>query len=151
MKLTKLFALTLVLSLSMSSYSAQIKKLQKRITVENESIPKNIGKKNTVLICVLTGRESRDKYMKMHVKNIYKGEYILVLESELNSSKYSDLGKFKYLFDYDRSGTIDTPSSEYYIKDRESGKYYRSHISSSSFGKLIQVYTTQMENARLNN
>ncbi|MBN8642256.1 MAG: hypothetical protein J0L86_10640 [Flavobacteriales bacterium] len=137
----------------------------KEMTVEKNAIPADFGAGNTTLICVLKGRNSRDNYMRKHIKNIYKGKYEFVLESDLNSSKYSDKNTYRFLFDYDAGSTssvghnnvtgrteaMSLPTSSYYIKDRKNDKIYHSNFSSGFFSKLIQAYVINMEKVRLQN
>ncbi|WP_196890565.1 hypothetical protein [Aureivirga marina] len=162
-KFTKYFTFILLISLTFSSCGALVRSnIQKDISVENGSIPEEIGQEGTTLICVLKGRSSRDKYMKKHVKKKYHGKYVFVLESDLNSDKYKDVNIYRFLFDYN-ANSVDTwrqnadgtstatalPTSSYFIKDRKENKIYSPKMNSSFFSKYIEAYVIQMENARI--
>lgn len=164
----KLIVVSTLLSISLffTSCGAIVKSsAMKEMTVEKNAIPADFGSGNTVLICIIKGRDSRDNYMRKHIKNIYKGKYEFVLESDLNSSKYSDKNTYRFLFDYNagsatyvgrnnvtgRTEAMDLPTSSYFIKDRKNDQIYHSNFSSGYFSKLIQAYVTNMEKVRLQN
>ncbi|WP_353778659.1 hypothetical protein [Winogradskyella sp. 3972H.M.0a.05] len=166
MKHIKLIILTVTIPFLLNSCGAIVKgSASKKMTVENGAIPADFGKDDTVLICVLKGRNSRDNYMRKHIKKNYKGKYEFVLQSDVYSHKYDDRDKYRYLFDYNAgsmrstsysnlTGEIETrhlPTSSYYIMDRKSNEYYFSNISSGFFSKLIQAYSINMEKVRLSN
>ena len=74
MKKSNLILVSFVISLSflLNSCGAIVKGTAlKRFTVENKVIPADFGKKDEVLLCVLKGRDSRDKYMKKHISKYY--------------------------------------------------------------------------------
>ena len=168
MKKSNLILVSFVISLSflLNSCGAIVKGTAlKRFTVENKVIPADFGKKDEVLLCVLKGRDSRDKYMKKHISKYYKGQYEFVLQSDLSDAKYDDLSTYKYVFDYNAlssqgnyynnaSGSFENrtiPSSRYYIYDREANQYYLSNLTSGFFSKLIQAYVIKLEKVRLSN
>ena len=163
MKLLKLLILTAVIPFLLNSCGAmEAGKYQEKITVENGSIPPDLGKDDSIIICVLTGRNSRDKYMKKHITENYQGNYEFVLQSDLTSDKYNDTDLYRYLLDYEASTTkttrtdnktgrtsfVDVPVSKYYIKDRKSNEIYSSNIKSGHFARLIEAYSINMEKVR---
>ncbi|WP_412984700.1 hypothetical protein [Pontimicrobium sp. IMCC45349] len=137
---------------------------EKHITTENNAIPPEFGKDNSTLICVLKGRNSRDKYMKKHFNENYKGKFIFVLEEDLENEEYADLDKYRYIFDYDAGSTASAgygasgefktrsaPYSNYYMLDRKTDEYYYSDVKTGSFGKVILTYAQKLESLRLQN
>jgi len=166
MRKIKSIILAIALPLVLNSCGSIVKsEASNKMTVENGAIPPDLGKDNSTLICVLKGRDSRDNYMKKHIKKNYNGKYEFVLESDLNSEKYNDSDKYRYLFDYNAGSVQSTsfssptngfetrnlPTSSYFIKDRKSNEYYFSNISSGFFSKLIEAYSINMEKVRLAN
>lgn len=140
-----------------------VKSLAKsQITVERKAIPPDFGKDNTVLLCIIKGKKSYDKYMKKHVINEYHGKYEFVLKKDLYDDKYDDTSKYRYLLDlnkieysnYAYSGrdewrTNYVTTAAYYILDREENLTYESPMTSSFFAKIIQAYMINLEKERL--
>jgi len=161
----KLILLTFTIPLLLNSCGSMVKSsAAKKMTVENGAIPPDLGKDNTVLLCVLKGRNSRDKYMKKHIEKYYKGRYEFILEHEVYESKYSNKEIYRYVFDYnagsvevvgeDINGRVKTknlPTSSYYILDRKTGTNYYSDAPSGYFSKLIEAYAINMEKVRSSN
>jgi hypothetical protein len=136
----------------------------KHITKENKAIPPDFGNDNSTLICVLKGRNSRDKYMKKHFNENYKGKVVFVLESDLTNEIYNDVDEYRYLLDYDADsmttsgysasgefGTTNAPRSNYYMFDRKNKEYFYSNVKTGSFGKVILSYSQKLENLRQQN
>jgi hypothetical protein len=148
MRQIKLILLSISFLLFFNSCGSIVKNIAiKKMTVENGAIPQEFGKDETILICVLKGRNSRDKYLKKNIKENYKGKYEFVLESELSSDKYKDTDLYRYLFDFrtefitshgynnvtNKMQIDHVPTSIYYILDRKTKKYYESGVSSGFF------------------
>jgi hypothetical protein len=105
--------------------------------------------------------------MKKHVLNEYHGKYEFVLSEELDSDKFKDTSKYKFVFDLDKitysrtyfervpqtnvvqSKSRDYTTASYYILDRQKDIRYYSPITSSFFAKLIQSYMINLEKERL--
>ncbi len=165
MKKLLLLITIFAVSIMLHSCGAMIKGAALRnLTVENNAMPSNFGKDKATLICVLKGRESRDKYMRKHFKNEYYGKKVFILESKLNSAKYSDKNKYRYVIDYNSgslsettfyssggSNTMTAGTSNYFIYDRVEEKTYNSTAQSSAFSKLIQAYAINLEKIRKQN
>lgn len=142
--------------------------LKKNLTVEKNAIPPDVGKDDSYIVCILQGRESRDKYMRKNFSKEYKGKHIFLKESELKTEKYSDVDKYRYVFTYTRingsttvrttvsgggmnnsnTSNVSTPSSNYFIMDRKTNTEYNSGYHSSYFGKYILAYATNLEKQR---
>ncbi|WP_203256795.1 hypothetical protein [Hyunsoonleella ulvae] len=155
----------------LSSCGSLVKSLAlKSYTVEKGAIPPDFGKDNSTLICVLTGKNSRDKYLKKHVEKIYKGKYVFVLSGDMpafnnKSNEYSDIEKYRYVFDFkrnyrttftpnpvsNRTDVGSVPLSNYFIVDRKYNKTYNSGGESGYFSKLIEAYMINLEKQRLKN
>lgn len=134
---------------------------KKYLTAEHNAIPYDLGKDDSYVVCILQNRESRDKYLKKYFKQNYKGKYVFVSMKELETEKYKDVEKYRYMFTYAKiSGSVyyidnktSTPlsSSNYFIYDRKTDTEYNSTFHSSFFGKTIDAYTANMEKQRLAN
>ncbi|WP_027002418.1 hypothetical protein [Hugenholtzia roseola] len=134
------------------------------IKIEKGAIPPNFGKDESTLICVITGKKSYDKHVKKQVSNEYHGKYEFVLRDQVNSDKYKDKSKYRYVFDlntihksratYNTTTTYYsdiTTTASYYILDRRTNIVYRSPVTSSFYSKLIQAYMINLEAVRLKN
>lgn len=153
----KTIATLVVLFLSMllfTSCGAYVKnKSMEKMTVENKAIPSNFGQDNEILVCVLQGRNSRDRYMRKHVEENYFGKYVFLLSEEISEEVYTDLDTYRYVFDYNAGSVLGQngrplPTSSYYIYDRKENVYYYSDAYSGMFGKLILAYTLSLERVR---
>lgn len=136
--------------------------LQNRLTEEKGAIPADLGSDDAYVVGILQERNSRDKYLKKYFKKNYKGKYIFLTQKQLDTEKYRDSTKYRYIFTYkaytsristDPSKTYDisVPSSNYYIHDKKEKKDYNCGASSSYFGKYIDIYTLNLEKQRLKN
>lgn len=132
----------------------------KNLTLEKGAIPPDLGMDDTYVVALLEERESRDKYLRMHFEENYKGKYVFATRQELET-KYADVNKYRYAFTFTRlvgsvyntgdHSTTALPSSNYFIFDRKENKEYNSSFNSGMFGKVIQEYTKNMEKQRLAN
>ncbi len=110
-------------------------------------------------------RKSFDKYMKNHVQNNYKGEYIFFNIEDINTERFNDRDKYRYAL-VQRSiprtkRGVNSVSGKYEVYgyntntfqviDRKEGKFYHGNVTSSSFAKLIDAYTINLEKVRLQN
>ncbi|MTI31418.1 hypothetical protein [Xanthovirga aplysinae] len=124
-------------------------------TTENKAIPTDFGKEETILLCVVEGKRSYDKYLKKHVSNEYHGKYEFILRKDLDSDKFKDTSQYRYVFDYDRgssfTGGIAATNASYFIFDRKEDVKYISPLTSSFFSRLIQGYMINLEKERLKN
>jgi len=161
MKFKNLIIVLLVLGLS-SCGSMVLNQALKNYTVEKKAIPENFGKGNTVLLCVIHGKNKYDKYMKENVKKEYHGEYEFVLKKDIDTDKYSDTDKYRYVFDEGTSSYKINPTSNTYannsvstmkfsIYDRKEDKLYSSGFSSSYFSTSIKAYMINLEQQRIKN
>jgi len=149
-----LFGLTLILSSCLTTATAV-----KHITVENEAIPPDFGKDDSYLICVLSGKNSYDKYVKKHVTNHFHGKYKLVLKNELESDKYKDVSVYRFVLDRTIERNLGsgknsdnyTYTNDFQIFDRKMDKTYDCPIRAASFSKLLEAYMINLEKVRLKN
>ena len=155
---------TLILMLMAASCGSMVKsKALTKITIENNAIPPDFGRDKTILLCITSGKNSYDKYLKKHVTKEYHGRYAFISEGELNSDKYSNTNTYRYVFNrnliYHKSSSYNnstgrweertTTSSLFYIIDRMDNRVYKSPMTSSFFGKMIQAYMINLEGERL--
>lgn len=145
-----------------TSCGAITKTAQNKLTVESKAIPPDFGKDDAVLICVLMGRNSFDKYLKKNISERYHGETLFLLEDELYDDKYDDTKKYRYTLSMSllvkrtvdplkpfgqQSEMINT--THFYMMDRLSDKVYKSPFTTSFFGKVAKAYGTNLEQLRL--
>ena len=130
------------------------KHMKTEFTEENKAIPPTFGKdKEAVLICVLQGRGTYDRYLKSAAKN-YSGPVAFVKYDELESDPYSDKTKYRYLFDYGSGSTVhysNGPSvnvKRFHVVDRLENKKYESGAEFSFFAKAMKVYMANLETKR---
>ncbi|PWJ28750.1 hypothetical protein [Sediminitomix flava] len=168
MKLTtfilKTFLITILFICTSCGAYVKMRAISK-ITVENDAIPPDFGTEETILLCVITGKKGYDKYMKKHVSNEYHGKYEFVMRKDINSDKYQNTSKYKYLFDFEKlqyktTHSADTPSgfetitittASYYLFDRDENITYKCPNTSSYFSRIIQAYMINLENERIKN
>lgn len=138
----------------------------KHFTVEKNALPADFGAdENSILMCILVDRNSRDKYMKKQITNEYHGKYEFVSISDIKSPKYNDKDIYRYLLDYNSStvsqttyntstngsSTVSAGTSNYYLLDRKTNKEYNNNLAGSFFSKAIQAYAINLELVRLKN
>jgi len=156
-----LFAAILFILLSFSTSSfAQENKMRSEFSVENNAIPADFGKENTIIIGILKGKKSYDKYLEKALKKFYTGEYVLERSSRL-SSKYSDREKYRYLFDWDYGSSRTTHYSDgmqtgitlrrFYILDRLTGDKYKCGAEFIKFYKAMCIYIENLDKVRQSN
>lgn len=165
MRATRLFKnvinylLLMIITLSLNSCfiakSIEAKHARAEFTTENKAIPPSFGKSNAILLCVLQGRNSYDKYLKSAVKNNYKGEYVLIYPYDLSLEKYNDKEKYRYVFDYGYGSTITTTWSDglsasstykrFNVYDRLEDKKYESGAEFSFFANAMKIYMANLE------
>lgn len=132
----------------------------KKITVESGQIPSSMKTENFILIGVLKGRRSYDKYVKKEFAT-YKGKYVLATEKEIET-KYSDISKYRYVMDYEQETDImpgvdsygqtkKTTGYRYFILDRKENKKYLRKSRSSAFAKEMKAYLTAIDAVRTKN
>ena len=149
-KIAKFFALITVLTLLNCAPSS------KSLTIASGQIPEKFqGYDKTLLIA--QNNKAWTKIAKKHFKNNYKGKYFFTTEEELNL-KYSDLNEFRfivsknnYIFTGTTTGGVSTTlaaTEDMYMKDRLTGKIYKTKISTSFFGILINRYSIALERIR---
>ncbi|MFV8334876.1 hypothetical protein ACNQF7_02185 [Flavobacterium sp. RSP29] len=164
--ITYLLLMILILSLNSCfiAKSIEAKHARAEFTTENKAIPPSFGKSNTILLCVLQGRNSYDKFLKSAVKKNYKGEYILIYSYDLSSDKYSDKNKYRYVFDYNSGSSIastyrysspystvnsysnaTTTYKRFYVNDRLENKIYQSGAEFGFFANAMKIYMANLE------
>jgi len=158
--------ITLIICLNLSSCFVgkiiETSKAKTEFTVENDAIPPEFGEnKEMIIIGILRGRRSYDKYLKSAFKNYYNGKYILISAEEMRNSKYNDKKKYRYIFDYSDGSTITYTFSSgrkassnnfrHFIFDRLNNKRYQSGAEFTFFAKSMKVYMANLEQKRISN
>lgn len=158
--------LLISLSLTLLSCGAAVKGMAlKNTTVEKNAIPSDFGKNNSTLLVGLSRKNARDKYLKKYFKENYHGPYVFVDSDKIDSELFKDTDSYRYIFDVDRRTDNKlkfnvfkkrfepdgTTWNKYYVKDRQTGKYYYGQVESGFFAKLIEAYTINLEKTRKRN
>ncbi len=87
-------------TVQVSAQSSSKKEFTKRDEKMLVAVPLEYGvDKDAVLVCVLQGRKSFDKYLRKHIREQYKGKKIFIESKKLDSELYSDIEKYRYVFD----------------------------------------------------
>jgi hypothetical protein len=163
--LTCVFVILVLISSCASTTS-----VAKKITAESGEIPPSMKTDdNFIIIGILKGIKSYDKYVKKEFQS-YKGKYILATEAEIYQ-KYTDVNKYRYKIDYRAEETninyikrnypnyskISRPYDKYtevtrtstgfryYIFDRKENKEYIRKSKSSFFAKEIRAYLSAIQ------
>lgn len=136
-----------------------------QISVEKHAIPPDFGKDSSFLVCVTSGKNSYDKYLKRGTEKYFHGLHVYINEKDIRSSQYADSSKYRYLFSRSvssysnstfnaQSGTFDKSNittNSLGIYDRVTGITYLCPVTSSFFAKLIESYMAKLEEQRLKN
>lgn len=159
---TIIFLLSLCLTLNSCFIrkSLDVKAAKKEFTVENNAIPSGFGKnQKTVILGILRGRRSYDKWLKKVFKKNYHGNYKLISKDDISKAEYSDQTKYRYIFDYSdgttRSATYSNGQSSsvtykrFYLYDRLINKNYMSGAEFTYFAKAMAVYVQNLEKKRV--
>lgn len=143
---------------------ASVNSVAKKITVESGEIPPDMTGSDFILIGILSGRKSFDKYVEREFDK-YTGKYMLASKSEL-TEKYNDTEKYRYIIDYQQNhsthvdlipsrATMGTPNPtysttgfRYFILDRKENKEYIRKGQSSFYAKEIRAYLQAIETVR---
>lgn len=154
---TRLVLAVLCLSVAATVVSCSGKRHMKtEFTEENKAIPPDFGSdKNTVLVCVLQGRGSYDKYLKSAAKKNYKDEYVVISPEQMKQAPYNDTQKYRYAFDYGSGSSVSytgsslsTTFKRFHIYDRLNKKKWESGAEFSFFAKAMKVYMANLEAKR---
>ncbi|MFG6686890.1 hypothetical protein ACGK9U_09935 [Mariniflexile sp. HNIBRBA6329] len=159
-KIISLLFIILCLNSCFIGKSIQSSKARSEFTEENDAIPPNFGKfEHTVIVGILKGRRSYDKYLKSAFKKNYNGAYVLLTREELKKPEYRNMSKYRYVFDYTLGTTRSTIYSDglsssvtlkrYYVEDRIEDKIYQSGAEFSYFAKAMKIYVANLEKKRL--
>lgn len=127
---------------------ASVSSVASKITIESGEIPPEMENENFILIGILSGRNSYDKYVKKTFSE-YPGEYVLATMEELYT-KYSDIEKYRYYMNYELSNNLFTEAvgTRYYIVDRKSQKTYKRKTGSSFYALEIEAYLLAINSVR---
>lgn len=162
-KITILLCTILIINIFCSC--ASVKSVANKITIESGEIPPDMKSEEFILIGVLKGKRSYDKYVKKEFEN-YTGRYILALETEI-ADKYTDINKYRYIMNYKlEHGSIGTYNADnakygqspygsstttgfrYYIIDRQENKEYVRNSRSSFYAKEMRAYLLAVDRVR---
>ena len=136
----------------------QVKKMKKVYTEEYNAIPPRFGiNKDEVLIVILKDDNPYyNGYIKKAVKKNYKGNHLLVKESKFSDAQYSDIEKFRFVFDFSNGrsfSSINSSNSGYYkrfyVKDRLQNRYYQANEDFNFFVKAMHIYLANLELKRV--
>ena len=93
-------------------------------------------------------------YVKRAVKKNYKGNYLLVKESEFYSNKFSDVDKYRFVFDFSEGRSYSNMTNtgyssgsykRFFVKDRLHNKTYQVMEDFNFFVKAMHIYFANLE------
>ncbi len=135
-------------------------------TVEQGAIPEDFGVHNDTVLFI-TYRNSYNKYLKRNLRKVYKGPHELVTQEELASETYTNVAKYRYVFDYTYNsyqyqsnnetlygpggGTGTGQVRRFHVLDRLEQKEYVMPMTSSFWSKLQRIYLKNLEMQRVKN
>lgn len=160
LKIILLLSLSLIFNSCFIGKSIESSGAKSEFTVENNAIPPEFGKeRDVVVIGILQGRKSYDRYLKKAFTKNYNGEYILISEDELSNSEYNNKQKYRYIFDYSSGSSSSTYSSSgqsssitykrFFIHDRLKDKSYQSGAEFTYFAEAMSIYIENLEEKRI--
>lgn len=117
-------------------------------SVEYNAIPKEFGKENNIMIFILDGFRTYDKYLKKSVTENYFGEYVILSKTEMNAPNYNDKTIYRYYFHYTYGSQN---KKRFYVYDRLEEKMYQSGADFSLYAAAMEVYIKNLEKQRLIN
>jgi hypothetical protein len=167
------FILISTLFLFSSGLTFAQKPSKKEFTKRDEkmlvAVPPEFGvDNNEVLVCVLEGRKSFDKFLRKHIREQFKGKKVFIESRKIESELYNNIEKYRYVFkvklvkneqmrynpnivggDYnDKMQRYNTRTYQFYILDRKTNSEYLYPKVHSNFGKLIKNYAMLLEKVR---
>src|SRR5687767_8715336 len=71
---------------------------QDRLFRDQDPVPADFGKEKTVLLVINSEQKKVNKALEDAFEKHYKGEYEIIDESDLSSSRFSDTKKYRYCF-----------------------------------------------------
>ena len=130
----------------------------KHLFGDQHAIPPDFGKDNAVILVELTEKNKINKHLEESFEKYYTGEFEMVEKEDLNSKKYSDKTKYRYVFrtaiffqPASGSGDFRTPATNNYsfdVFDRLEGKGYGLSYEAGGYGGLIKNYVKELEKKR---
>lgn len=151
-KLLYLSTIILVTNLLVSCGGIVTSMANKKLTVKNGAIPPDFNKDNGTMLFV-TYRRGYNKYLKKNVANLYTGAHEFVTKDELASNLYTDIDKYRFVFDYDIISTTEFGFDgkmktrnirKFYVYDRKKERKFRSKMTSGFWSKLQKVYLKKL-------
>ncbi len=137
--------------------------MKKLYTEEYNSIPPQLGvnKEEVLMVMLKDNNTYYNGYIKRAVKKNYKGNYVLVKDSEFYNAKYSDKVKYRFYFDFsegrsysstrfDKPGLSSSSGSykRFFVKDRLNDKIYGVSEDFNFFVKAMHIYLANLESKR---
>jgi hypothetical protein len=153
-----LFLFLAVTPLIISSCGAMVRAKYKE---DDKQIPLGFGKEDVTLL-VLRKSIRYNRWLEERFPENYFGKYVIINAGELQSSKYADVKKYRYIFDETeftnrRVSANGNPAGEmetyvsFTLKDRSTGKLYQSRKVYASPNALMKQYLIALENVRKKN
>lgn len=124
-------------------------------TANPVALPPDLGKDDAYLMVQLEGRNSHDRYLRKHFKRNYRGNHLFVDNEELNSPRYADAERYRYVFFANiirmGAGSNASASYSYYVYDRMTKRTHTPTLSGSWFAAYIKGYAINLEKQRAKN
>ena len=121
---------------------------QTKISVEAKSIPPEFSKFNGILLFANKTKKFNRKLQET-LNSYYKGKYEFVDRNDIESEQYSDINKFRYVFDSNNLGSgeynFETEALVFYIWDRKENETYIGPAKGSNISELMRVYIIKLQ------
>jgi hypothetical protein len=130
--------------------------LSSSLTIASGQVPPDMANEDFIIIGVLKGRKSYDKYLRKGFEG-YTGRFELKTAEEITASYTVE--KYRYILDHDREVTtyfdgtkyVNNKCYRFYIYDRKEKKKYSRTDVTCSFYYDIKNYVIAVDNARKRN
>lgn len=126
------------------------------VSKEKKTVPIDFGKDDSYLIVLNDTKIGKYAYKKLNQR--YTGNFVGISADDLDSDKYADKEKYRYVIvsrkiggEYSVNSLNNTaPSgSTLNIYDRFKNKTYRGRMSSGSWKGVVNAYVSKLESIRL--
>lgn len=142
----KILPIALIIICTLGTVNAQ--KITRELVKSVKVIPENFGKANTTLVCIIRKHDG-GKWIKKHIKKLYKGEYIFLEvkgDDYLEDDDFINLSdKNKYRFFIDCLINEDLKYGTFiYIEDRKTDNRNPFMSQKSSANKIIECVVLEL-------
>ncbi|WP_207497145.1 hypothetical protein [Aridibaculum aurantiacum] len=131
------------------------------ISANETAVPPDFGKEQTTLLVLNTDHTHINRTIHSSIEKFYTGPFEMVDPTMINSSKYSDRQKYRYMFrttvryteavNMGMSRMAPSFTFNYDVVDRLQGKQYGNAKSTGTYKNWIETYVKRLEQVRIAN